>query len=141
MIALSVEPGSRVPIYVQLEQQLRALIAAGTLPPGDQLPTIRELAAELRINYNTVARVYLDLDREGLISTQQGRGTFVAGRPDAQALARSRRLQLESIVGAALDEAHRLGYDPAEITPAFAAGLATRWPTQTARPIRPIEEE
>jgi GntR family transcriptional regulator len=128
MIALSVEPNSRVPIYVQLEQQLRALIAAGRLQPGDQLPTIRELAAELRVNYNTIARVYFDLDREGLISTQQGRGTFVAGRPDADTLARSRQAQLEAVVGAALDEAHRLGYAPVEIAPAFAAGLAARWP-------------
>ncbi len=124
---LSVEQASRVPIYAQIEQQLRALVAAGRLRPGDQLPTIRELAAELRVNYNTVARVYLDLDREGLISTQQGRGTFVAGVPDAEHLARSRQQQLEAIVGVALDEARRLGYRPAEIEAAFNAGLAARW--------------
>ena len=132
MIPLSVEQASRVPIYVQVEQQLRALVAAGRLQPGAQLPTIRELAAELRVNYNTIARVYLDLDREGLISTQQGRGTFVAGLPDAAALARSRQHQLEAIVRAALDEARRLGYAPAEIAAVVEAGL-TDWLARNGR--------
>jgi GntR family transcriptional regulator len=123
---LHIEPGSKAPIYIQVEEQIRSLIAAGQLKPGDQLPTIRELAADLRVNYNTVARVYLDLDRDGIISTQRGRGTFVAGTPDARQMARVRRRKLQAIVHSALDEARKLGYAPGEIAGVFEEGLA-RW--------------
>jgi GntR family transcriptional regulator len=126
---LSVEPESKVPIYIQLEEQLRALVAAGQLRPGDQLPTIRALAADLRVNYNTVARVYLDLDRDGVISTQRGRGTFVAGAPDEEQVARGRYEKLRAIVRSALDEASRLGYAADEIAPAFQEELA-QWREQ-----------
>jgi len=123
---LQIDSESKVPIYIQAEDQIRSLIAAGQLRPGDQLPTIRELAAELRVNYNTIARIYLDLDRDGVISTQRGRGTFVAGVPDEGQMAQVRREKLDAIVRSALDEAHTLGYTPAEITAAFEEELA-RW--------------
>ena len=123
---LQIDSESKVPIYIQVEDQIRSLIAAGQLRPGDQLPTIRELAAELRVNYNTIARIYLDLDRDGVISTQRGRGTFVAGVPDEDQMAQVRREKLDAIVRSALNEAHTLGYVPAEITAAFEAELA-RW--------------
>lgn len=121
---LHVEPESKVPIYIQVEEQIRALIAAGQLRPGDQLPTIRGLAADLRVNYNTIARVYLDLDRAGVISTQRGRGTFVAGVPDSEQMARVRQEKLQAIVRSALDEARTLGYAPGEISSVFAEGIA-----------------
>jgi GntR family transcriptional regulator len=118
---LRIEPESKVPIYIQVEEQIRSLIAAGQLRPGDQLPTIRELAAELRVNYNTIARAYLDLDRDGVISTQRGRGTFVVEAPDD---AQSRREEkLRSILRASLEEAHRLGYSTDEVTTAFHGEL------------------
>lgn len=116
---LHIEPQSKVPIYIQIEEQIRSTIAAGQLRPGEQLPTIRELAADLRVNYNTIARVYLDLDRDGVISTQRGRGTFVAGVPDEEQLALVRQEQLQAIVRSALDEAHTLGYTPGEIATVF----------------------
>jgi GntR family transcriptional regulator len=121
---LFIEPESKVPIYIQVEEQIRSFVAAGQLQPGDQLATIRELAAELRVNYNTIARAYLDLDREGIISTQQGRGTFVAGVPDAERIAQVRQEKLEAIVHAALDEARTLGYTPEEIRAVFEEELA-----------------
>jgi GntR family transcriptional regulator len=121
-----VEQDSKVPIYVQIEEQIRAMIAAGQLRPGDQLPTIRELAADLRVNYNTIARVYLDLDHDGVISTQRGRGTFVAGVPDDKEMAKMREEKLEAIVRSALDEARSLGYSPDEIAATFEGGLR-RW--------------
>jgi GntR family transcriptional regulator len=123
---LTIEPDSKVPIYIQLEEQIRSFIAAGQLRPGEQLPTIRELAADLRVNYNTIARVYLELERDGIISTQRGRGTFVAGTPDKKQMARMREGKLRAIVGSALDDAHMLGYTLAEIATIFEEELA-RW--------------
>ena len=123
---LYIEPESKAPIYIQVEEQIRAFIAAGQLRPGDQLPTIRELAADLRVNYNTIARVYLDLDRDGVISTQRGRGTFVAGVPDEEQMARVRQEKLKSIVHSALDEALALGYAWGEIAAVLDDELS-RW--------------
>ena len=120
---LDIDSESKVPIYVQVEDQVRALIAAGQLRPGEQLPTIRELAAELRVNYNTIARAYLELDRDGVISTQRGVGTFVAGVPDERQVAHKRRRKLHAVVRSALDEAHRLGYQHGEIAEAFREEL------------------
>jgi GntR family transcriptional regulator len=120
---LQIDSDSKVPIYVQVEDQVRALVAAGQLRPGEQLPTIRELAADLRVNYNTIARAYLELDRDGVISTQRGRGTFVAGVPDESQMARKRRNKLHAVVRSALDEAIMLGYEPGEIAEAFEEEL------------------
>jgi GntR family transcriptional regulator len=121
---LHIESESKVPIYAQIEEQVRAMIAAGQLRPGDQLPTIRQLAADLRVNYNTVAHAYVELDRAGVITTQRGIGTFVAGVPDDEELARLRESQLRSILHSSLEEAHRLGYSPDEVAAAFHRGLA-----------------
>jgi GntR family transcriptional regulator len=123
---LQIELESKVPIYVQVEEQIQAMIAAGQLRPGDQLPTIRQLAADLRVNYNTIARVYLDLDRDGVITTQRGRGTFVAGGPNEKELARLREEKLRSILRSSLEEAQRLGYSADEAAAAFHRELA-RW--------------
>ncbi len=121
---LKVQPDSKVPIYIQVEEQLRAMIAAGQLRPGDQLPTIRQLATDLRVNYNTVARVYLDLDRDGVITTQRGRGTFVAGGSSEAEMARLRQEKLQTILRGALEESQRLGYSPDEVAAAFHRELA-----------------
>ena len=121
---LQVDPESKVPVYVQIEEEIRAFIAAGQFRPGEQLPTIREIAADLCVNYNTVARAYFELDHDGIISTQQGRGTFVAGAPDEEQMARKRHKKLHAVVGSALDEARKLGYRPREIAEAFQEELA-----------------
>jgi GntR family transcriptional regulator len=123
---LTVEPGSKLPIYIQIEEQIRSRIAAGQLWPGDRLPAIRELAADLKVNYNTVARAYLDLDRDGVISTQRGRGTFVAGVPDEERVARVRQEKLQAIVRSTLDEVRALGYTPDETAVVLEEELA-RW--------------
>jgi GntR family transcriptional regulator len=79
------EPRDPTPIYAQLDRGLRAAIATGRLRPGDQLPTVRQLAVELRVNANTVARVYAELERAGVLETRRGVGSFIAaGGADAR---------------------------------------------------------
>jgi len=116
---ITIDPESSVPIYIQIEDSIHSLISAGQLQPGAQLPTIRELAAEIRVNLNTVARAYFELDKEGVISTQRGKGTFVTGKPDKEQIERKRQKLLHSIILSALEEAQNLGYSAAEIKNAF----------------------
>ncbi|HDD54817.1 MAG TPA: GntR family transcriptional regulator [Chloroflexi bacterium] len=116
---INIDPESSVPIYIQIEDSIHSLIAAGQMHPGEQLPTIRELAADIRVNLNTVARAYFELDREGVISTQRGRGTFVSGVPDEKQIALKRQKLLYSIIESALEEARRLGYSTEEIKNVF----------------------
>jgi GntR family transcriptional regulator len=126
---LTVDFESSVPIYIQIEDSIHSLIAAGQLQPGEQLPTIRELASDVRVNLNTVARAYFELDKEGVISTQRGRGTFVTGGLDQKQIEKNRQKLLHSILESALEEAKKLGYTPDEIKKAFQIEMK-RWLTQ-----------
>ncbi|MBU0611564.1 MAG: GntR family transcriptional regulator [Armatimonadetes bacterium] len=81
---LSLDSRSGAPIYLQIKEQMRLAVATGAIRAGEQLPTVRDLAAELRINPNTIARVYRELQAEGLLVSRQGSGTFVTD--DALAL-------------------------------------------------------
>jgi GntR family transcriptional regulator len=96
MALVSIDPNDRTPLYAQLERALRAAIATGRLGAGDQLPTVRELAVDLRVNANTVARVYAELERAGVLETRRGVGSFISatGRADARpAQEKTRRLR------------------------------------------------
>lgn len=86
---------SGVPSYVQIVEQVQTFLANGELKPGDQLPTVRQLASELSINFNTIARAYRMLDEAGLISTQQGRGTYLLDQPSAEAVQKLKQESLE----------------------------------------------
>jgi GntR family transcriptional regulator len=87
------DPHSGVPVYRQIIDQVLAGMAAGTLAPGDQLPTVRQVAVDLAINPNTVVRAYRELEIRGVIETQQGMGTFVAHKKIKQdEVERQRRL-------------------------------------------------
>jgi len=77
---ISLDLKSKIPIYIQIRDQLRLMIMTGELGPGKQMPPVRDLAMELLINPNTVSKAYQDLDREGLIYTKRGMGTFVSER-------------------------------------------------------------
>jgi GntR family transcriptional regulator len=91
---LHVSPASGLPLYLQIQSQVKQTIAAGALRAGDSLPSVRKLAAELRINPNTVARAYLELEREGVIRTVPGGGTYVAdGVPGLLKSEKIRRLR------------------------------------------------
>ncbi len=76
-----IDPRSSTPIYMQLIQGVKEAIARGVLQTGDRMPTVREMASELRINPNTIAKAYQRLEQEGIIETMRSRGTFVAAGP------------------------------------------------------------
>lgn len=116
---LKVDMHSGVPIYIQIVERVKHMIATGELKPGDQLPTVRQLAQDLRVNFNTIARAYTLLNDAGIISTQQGRGTFVRERPDECAIARMRTEKLSALIGHVVIEASSLGYKPTDIRAAF----------------------
>lgn len=103
------------PIYQQIVDQIKSQIAGGQLQPGDQLPTVRALATDLRINFNTVARAYRILDEERIISTQQGRGTYISEKPPPKVTERMRRESLEALARKFVSEAMRLGFSQTEI--------------------------
>jgi GntR family transcriptional regulator len=88
---MRVDPKDPTPLYAQLEREILAAIATGHLPTGSQLPTVRQLAVDLRVNANTVARVYTQLERAGVLETRRGVGTFVVGTPRSAAANRSAR--------------------------------------------------
>src|SRR5947209_13842937 len=73
----TIDPRSGVPIYLQIIEQIKRSVALGVLGPGEQLPTVKQLAVDLTINPNTVARAYRDLERDQVIETAPGRGSFV----------------------------------------------------------------
>jgi GntR family transcriptional regulator len=123
---LEIDFRSGLPIYHQVVQRIRELIAAGSLKPGDQLPTVRALAAELRVNFNTIARAYRILDENGVISTQQGRGTYILELPPPQATEAVRKKALQALTSRYLLEASRLGGKPPEISRVFQDQLA-KW--------------
>lgn len=120
---ITVDLNSSVPIYIQIEDSINSLIAAGLLQPGDQLPTIRELAADIRVNLNTVAKAYHELDLHDVITTQRGKGTFVSGVPDQKQIEKTRQKLLKSIILSALDEAFGLGYSLTEIREGFQSEI------------------
>lgn len=110
---LRVEPKSGIPIYLQLIEQIKHLVATGVLEDGQQLPTVRQLAVDLEINPNTVAKAYAELERQGIIERRQGIGTFVRLR---RAALRSgeREAKLDSLCAAFLSQLRRFGFEPHE---------------------------
>ncbi len=117
---------SGVPVYIQLVEQVQNHLARGNLKPGDQLPTVRQMASELRVNFNTIARAYRMLDETGLISTQQGRGTYIVDQPAAEKTATLRRDALEVQLESFFVLLDRQGYTPAEVEPGWQKML-TVW--------------
>jgi GntR family transcriptional regulator len=107
------------PIYAQLDRALRAAIASGRLALGDQLPTVRQLAVDLRINANTVARVYSDLERADVLETRRGVGTFVrATAPQARSVDEHQR-RLRAFVTRVAADAAAQGFTLQEFTRAM----------------------
>jgi len=99
------------PLYAQLERSIRFAIATGKLRIGEQLPTVRQLAVDLRINANTVAKVYAELERAGIVETRRGVGTFVNARPAEASLSRrDREKQLRELADHFIGETGTRGF-------------------------------
>lgn len=116
----TLEPVSALPVYVQVREQVLRALATGKLSPGDQLPTVRQLAVHLGVNPNTVNRAYIDLERDGVLVTARGRGTFAAereARPDREL----QGARLRDIARRAAGEVRALGFSVAELAAALDA--------------------
>jgi GntR family transcriptional regulator len=118
---ISIDPQDATPIYAQLERALRASIATGRLQPGDQLPTVRQLAVDLRVNANTVARVYAELERAGVIETRRGVGSFISAAPSEARPPREHERRLRAFVTRLLADAEAAGFTIDEIAAALRA--------------------
>ena len=114
---LSIDPADPRPLYVQIMDAVRHAAAGGALRPDDPLPSVRQLATGARVNPNTVKQAYRELEREGVIYTRRGQGTFLAER--ASVRPREQAALLRPIAERALREAHRVGLGGAELIEAI----------------------
>ena len=113
---LQIDFRSGLPIYTQIVNQIQAQVVSGVLQYGDQLPTVRALAEELRVNFNTVARAYRILDVARIISTQQGRGTYITDVPPPKVTEQLRKESLEALTHRFINEAMHLEFSKTEIS-------------------------
>ena len=118
---VSIDPRDKTPIYAQLERGLRAAIATSKLRPGDQLPTVRQLAVDLRVNANTVARVYAELERAGVIETRRGVGSFISATPAQARPPREHDKRLRAFATRVLADAEQAGFTIEELIAALTA--------------------
>ena len=115
MLKLKVDTSSPTPIYAQLERSIRAAIATGELEPNAQLPTVRQLAVDLAVNANTVARVYAQLERDGVVETRRGVGTFIREVPAPQVARAQRERELRTLIQRFIGDAALLGFTLPEL--------------------------
>ncbi|NLX87984.1 MAG: GntR family transcriptional regulator [Syntrophomonadaceae bacterium] len=118
---LNIDPRLSTPVYQQLVDEIKEAIALGIMAPGERMPTVRDMATELALNPNTVAKAYQKLEQEGIIITMRSRGTFVAERSSADSSLAKKKLneQIEKV----LIEAYHLGLNREEIEQLFAESL------------------
>lgn len=119
---INIDASSGLPIYLQIVSHIKAAIATRRLAPEDPLPSVRQLATELRVNPNTVARAYLDLEIEGVIYKRQGHGTFVSAQGVEMSKRERRRAVARHLEKAVVESVH-LGLDEEEMRDAFDEAL------------------
>jgi GntR family transcriptional regulator len=122
----TVDPRSGVPIYLQIIEQIKRSVALGVLAPGEQLPTVKQLALDLTVNPNTVARAYRELERDQVIETAVGRGSFVRGNGSAASASAAASDVAAEAVMQAVREAKSLGLTGPQIRALFETAVA-RW--------------
>jgi len=120
MAIVAIDANDPTPIYAQVDRGIRAAIATGRLRSGDQLPTVRQLAVDLRVNANTVARVYGELERTGVLETRRGVGSFVSASPTRAHPPREHERRLRTFVTRMLAEAESLGLTVDDLRGALA---------------------
>lgn len=130
---IRVDATSFVPIYEQIKKEILRLVATGRLKIHDPLPSIRDLAAEIIVNPNTVARAYRELEQGGLVSTQKGRGSFVARRPQPEG-DRDIKAHLARAMDEAIAEARRFDLEESAIRGLFEDRLKTGGDRKKGRP-------
>jgi molybdate-binding protein/DNA-binding transcriptional regulator YhcF (GntR family) len=140
MIELRLDQHSALPLYHQIADQIRHLIAAGQLSPGDHLPTIRELAKSLGVNQNTVVRAYVALEHEQVIVSHRGGGTTVTAKTDDPAMRIIRQRRLSDIVSSDVLKLLSSGYNPEEIEATFYLHIA-RWREEITTPTEVPEQK
>lgn len=116
---LSVQTSSGVPIYLQVVQQVKHRVATGVLNPGERLPSVRDIAEQLRVNPNTVAKAFTELERQGVVETRRGTGTYVAEVASTLSRTERKRLVREACELAAT-EAYHLAWPPDDLKRTFA---------------------
>lgn len=128
---LTIDARSGVPIYLQIIDQVKRSVALGVLEPGEQLPTVKQLSADLTINPNTVARAYRELERDGVIDTSPGRGSFIAGDGTASAARRTLADVTSQAINEAVREAKSIGLGRHDVQEIFQRVL-DRWFTDAS---------
>jgi len=118
---VSIDPRDSTPIYAQVERGLRAAIASGRLRVGDQLPTVRQLAVDLQVNANTISRVYVDLERAGVLETRRGVGSFVSASPAKARPRAEHERRLRAFATRVLADAAAAGFGVEEVLGALDA--------------------
>jgi GntR family transcriptional regulator len=111
----SISPSHPMPLYAQLTRAIQFAIATGRLKIGEQLPTVRQLAVELRVNANTVAKVYAELERSGVLETRRGVGTFVCARHFEANARQDHEETLRELVDRFIEEAGAMGFTPDDL--------------------------
>src|SRR5271157_3052350 len=111
MVHLKLDPASPIPMYLQIVEQVRRAVASGALQADDEMPSVRALASEHLINPNTVARAYLELEREGLLTKRRGAGTYVSHEAARMRDAQRTRI-VAGLIDKALAAAHEFGWTP-----------------------------
>ena len=104
-----------MPLYAQLTRAIQFAITTGRLRVGEQLPTVRQLAVDLRVNANTVAKVYAELERTGILETRRGVGTFVCARHFEAKTRQDHEKQLRELVERFVAEAGAMGFSPDDL--------------------------
>ena len=105
-----INPADPTPLYAQLTRAIQFAIGIGKLRIGDQLPTVRQMAVDLRVNANTVARVYAELERSGVVETRRGVGTFVCARHFEARQKRQHEQELKELTDRVIAETTALGF-------------------------------
>ena len=115
MATFHIDVHDPLPIYAQLERAIKLAIATGAMKTGDRLPTVRELAVELRVNANTIAKVYAELERQGVVATKRGVGTFAQSRAAASLPRAERAHALHAMAERFVAEATSHGFTTDEL--------------------------